>query len=190
MIYEWLKRHEKNRIFWRINQFRILELCVNCQHLVWTALSWSRLSWVVGVKCWPCSPQVPRCIVFITRPMSRTSSFLLQPVTMSQAVDKNSNNWLDVKETFTARVGTINEYILAPVVETIEHLYWRIAATHLGQTSKLWNVQFVILSKQCENLQTKAPPLSDASTVQSAGGRRRWWMVEPWVGEGPFSDVG
>ena len=177
--------------FWRINQFRILELCVNCQHLVWTALSWSRLGWVVGVKCWRCWPKVPaRCIVFITRPMSRTSSFLPPPVTMSQAVDRNSKNWLDFKETFTARVGTINEYILAPVVETNEHLCWRIAATHLGQTSKLWNVQFVILSKQCENLQTKAPPLSDASTVQSAGGRRRWWMVEPWVGEGPFSDVG
>ena len=87
-----------------------------------------------------------------------------------------NNKWMDVSlHQLLRQTNTCNE---------------RFAAKHLGQTSELWNVQFVILSKQCENLQTKAPPLSDASTVQSPGGRRRWWMVEPWVGEGPFSDVG
>ena len=160
---------------------------ISCEQL-WADHDWAE-SWVSSA-----GPARPRCPGALYSSPAQCHeplpSFLLQPVTMSQAVDKNSNNWLDVKETFTARVGTVNEYILAPVVETIEHLYWRIAATYLGQTSKLWNVQFVILSKQCENLQTKAPPLSDASTVQSAGRRRRWWMVEPWVGEGPFSDVG
>ena len=89
--------------------------------------------WIVNISCeqlwadhdcaesWVSSagPARPRCPGALYSSPAQCHeplpSFLLQPVTMSQAVGKNSKNWLDVKETFTARVGTINEYILAPV---------------------------------------------------------------------------
>ena len=172
MIYEWLKRYERNRIFWRINQFRILELCVNCQHLVWTALSGSRLGWVVGVKCWRCWPKVPaRCIVFITRPMSRTSSFLPPPVTMSQAVDRNSKNWLDFKETFTARVGTINEYMY-PCTSCWDK--WTPVLKDRGYTSRA-DIK-IMKCPICHPFKTmwKLADKSSSSEWRQHGPERRW----------------
>ena len=166
-----LKRIKETGSLWTLKDQPISHpWAVNCQHPLWAAQSCSRLSlWVSGAG--------PGALPLYSSAssMSRASSFLLQPVMTTTCVTIKTPLLLQILECLNNKWLDVSLHQLLRQTNTCNEVF---AAKHLGQTSKLWNVQFVILSKQCENLQkTKAPRLSDACTVQ---GRRS---------EGPFSEM-